>query len=111
MKIGLLDMETVPNAPTSKFLSKQEILEFDNDWIYNRKNFIFKHKIPLMVDREDAKALVEKYVSVEFHKKSDDYTKINYNKLKKVATSKGIPYKETFVKKELLIEKIVELDG
>ena len=64
-----------------------------------------------MVDRDVAKVLVDKYESVEFHNKSDDYNKIAYNKLKKVATDKGVPYKETFVKKEALIDKIEELDG
>jgi hypothetical protein len=54
---------------------------------------------------------VNKYESVHFYDKKDDYSKIKYNDLKKLAKSKGLPYKETFIKKELLIEKIVELDG
>ena len=101
MKIGLLDNETVPNAPTSKFLTKEEIQKFDTEWIWNRQSFIFKHKIPLMVERKAAEVLVNKYDSVQ----------AKYNDLKKIATSKGIPYKETFIKKEELIEKIIELDG
>jgi hypothetical protein len=48
---------------------------------------------------------------VHFYDKKDDYSKIKYNDLKKLAKSKGLPYKETFIKKELLIEKIIELDG
>jgi|TARA_R110000823_G_scaffold292314_3_gene411124 hypothetical protein len=111
MKIGLLDNETVPNAPTSKFLTKEEIQKFDTEWIWNRQSFIFKHKIPLMVERKAAEVLVNKYDSVQYYEKADDYSKAKYNDLKKIATSKGIPYKETFIKKEELIEKIIELDG
>ena len=111
MKIGILDRETVPNAPTSKFLTKDEIQKFDSEWIWNRQSFIFKHKIPLMVERKAAEVLVNKYESVHFYDKKDDYSKIKYNDLKRLAKSKGVPYKETFIKKELLIEKIIELDG
>tara|TARA_R110000787_G_scaffold140443_1_gene253998 strand:+ start:116 stop:451 length:336 start_codon:yes stop_codon:yes gene_type:complete len=111
VKIGILDKETVPNAPTSKFLTKAEIQKFDSEWIRNRQSFIFKHKIPLMVERSAAEVLVSKYESVCYYDKKDDYSKIKYNKLKKLAKSKGLSYKETLVTKEVLIEKIIELDA
>ena len=36
MKIGLLDNETVPNAPTSKFLTKEEIQNYIDELIMSQ---------------------------------------------------------------------------
>ena len=49
MKVGLLDLETVPHAPTSKFLTKKEMQEIDSEWIWNRQSFIFKHNISITI--------------------------------------------------------------
>ena len=111
MKVGLLDLETVPHAPTSKFLTKKEMQSVDSEWMWNRNNFIFKHNIPLMVDRKMADVLGEKYESVKYHDKKEDLGKIAYNDLKKMAKTKGVPYKDTFVKKDVLIQMIEDLDG
>ena len=111
MKVGVLDLETVPNAPTSKFLTKQEMQSIDSGWIWNRNSFIFKHNIPLMVDRKMADVLVKKYESVKYQDKKEDLSNIAYNDLKKMAKNKGVPYKDTFVKKDVLIRIIEDLDG
>tara|TARA_R100000664_G_scaffold2996_1_gene7044 strand:+ start:11883 stop:12218 length:336 start_codon:yes stop_codon:yes gene_type:complete len=111
MKVGLLDLETVPHAPTSKFLTKEEMQKIDSEWIWNRQSFIFKHNIPLMVERKMADVLVKKYESVKYHDKKEDLSKMAYNDLKKLAKAKGMSHKDTFVKKELLIQAIEKLDG
>ena len=110
MKVGLLDLETVPHAPTSKFLTKEEMRKIDSEWLWNRQSFIFKHKIPLMVERKQADMLVDKYNSVQYHDKKEDLRKMKYNDLKRMGRTKGMSNQDTFVKKELLIQAIEELD-
>tara|TARA_Y100000310_G_C20625356_1_gene785553 strand:- start:1238 stop:1606 length:369 start_codon:yes stop_codon:yes gene_type:complete len=113
--IGVIDIEAMPHCPTSKFLTKEEIVKFDPGWNQNRMNFIFKHEVPVSVDDNIAMTLTSKYPSLELigvdGKKVlesdkydfDDYT---YLDLKKLAMENDIPSKETFVKREALIEKI-----
>ena len=110
MKVGLLDFDTVPNAPTSKFLTKEEMKLIDPNWIWNRKSFIFKHNVPLSVDRKIADFLVKKYESVKYQNKKEDLNNLSYNNLKKMAKNKGVPHKDTFVTKEKLIKMIEIVD-
>ena len=106
MRVGIIDKETVPHAPTSRFLTKEEMNELDNGWIWNRNNFIFKYNIPLMVERNIAEALIKKYDPVEFYDKKEDLRRMKYNKLKAMARKKGYDHKSTFVNKEKLISMI-----
>ena len=66
-----------------------------------------------------ANILVNKYESLQF-KDGDEkvqiteeeyYDEYTYNELKKLAVKNGIPYKETFIKRDALIMKIKELNG
>jgi hypothetical protein len=93
-QVEIIDNEAIRNAPSSKFLTKEEMIELDPNWIWNRKSFIFKYQIPLLVDKNIAEAMINKYDSVE------------YQKLKKMATQKGIPWNETFVPRDELIRLI-----
>jgi len=111
MKVALLDLETVPHAPTSKFITKQEMQKIDSEWIWNRQSFIFKHNIPLMVERKMADIHVDKYISVKYYDKKDDLRKMKYNDLKRMGRAKGMSNLDTFIKKELLIDAIEVLDG
>ena len=117
--VGIIDREASMGCPTSKFLNKKEIHTFDPAWNRWRMNFIFKCNIPLYVTDQVASLLVNKYDSVEFkdgdeemqvtvEEYYDDYT---YIELKKLAVKNGIPYKETFVKRDILVKMIKEKDG
>ena len=109
MKIAIIDTETIPKAPTSKFLTKNEMQMLDENWIWNRKSFIFKHNIPLLVESDIANLLVNKYDAIEYEDKRDDLRKMKYHKLKQFAVKRGIEYKDTFVKRDVLIEMIRDL--
>jgi len=111
MKIAIIDTETIPKAPTSKFLTKKEMQMLDENWIWNRKSFIFKHNIPLMVDRDVANILINKYDTIKYEDKKDDLRKMKYQNLKKLAVKRGMSYSDTFLKKEELIKAIDKLDG
>jgi hypothetical protein len=111
MKIGIIDTDTVQHAPTSKFLNKEEMQKLDAEWIYNRKSFIFKHRIPLLVERDIANAMVKKYNTVEYIDKKEDLSKVKYQKLKQLAVKRGMSYNDTFIKKEELIKAIDKLNG
>ncbi len=117
--VGILDKEASHGCPTSKFLTRKEINTFDPAWNRWRMNFIFKHEVPLYVTDEVAKLLTDKYKSIEYKDGDeemqvsveefyDDYT---YPELKKLAVKNGIPYKETMVKREVLVEMLKEKNG
>ena len=105
-QVEIIDNEAIRNAPSSKFLTKEEMIALDPNWIWNRKSFIFKYKIPLLVDKNIAEALIKKYDFVEYLNKKNDLKKVKYQKLKKMATQKGIPWNETFVPRDELIRLI-----
>ena len=105
-QVEIIDNEAIRRAPSSKFLRKEEMVAIDPNWIWNRKSFIFKYQIPLLVDKDIAKAMIKKHDSVEYLNKKNNLEKFKYQKLKKMATSKGIPWKETFVPKQELIKLI-----
>ena len=46
----IIDNDTIPHAPTSKFIDRKEFNEVypDSEHV-KRLNYIFKHKIPLQV--------------------------------------------------------------
>ena len=108
-QVGIIDDEAVKYAPSSKFLTKEEMQTIDPKWIWNRKSFIFKYQIPLYVDENVAEAVVNKYQSVRYEKIEHRYENVNYNDLKKVAVDKGIPWGKTFVKREELITMISQV--
>jgi len=116
---GVIDIEAMPNCPTSKFLTKEEVMEIDPNWNQNRINFIFKYNIPITVSIPMAKILVNKYSSLQYKDGDEEvqtteeeyYEEYTYNELKKLAVKSGMPYKETFVKRDALIMKIKELNG
>ena len=111
MQVGLIDRQTVQNAPTSRFLTKEEMKNIDSNWIWHRKSFIFKHEIPLNVDLKVANALVDKYDSVVFYDRKDNLRKMKYNDLRKMGKTLGLTHKETMVKRELLIDAIDRVNG
>ena len=106
IQVEIIDNEAIRNAPSSKFLTKEEMVALDPNWIWNRKSFIFKYKIPLLVDKNIAEAMINKYDSVEYLDKKNNLKKVKYQKLKKMATQKGIPWNETFVPRDELIRLI-----
>ena len=117
--VGIIDREASMGCPTSKFLNKKEIKTFDPAWNRWRMNFIFKCNIPLYVTDQVASLLVNKYDSVEFKDGDEEmqvtveeyYDEYSYIELKKLAVKNGIPYKETFVKRDKLIDLIRAKNG
>ena len=115
----IIDNETVPHAPTSKFIDKKEFKEIYSDMEnVKRLNYIFKHKIPLQVSAKECAVLVCKYPSVvectewceEINEMMETTNKIKamaWGDLKSFAVKDcGIPFKETTVKRDEL-EKLI----
>ena len=111
----LIDNETVPHAPTSKFVSKDEYVEIYPDEDHQKRlNYIFKHKIPLQISAKEGAVLVCKYPSVvectewgeEINELMDTTNKIKamtWNDLKSFAVKDcGIPFKETTINRDAL---------
>jgi len=135
MNINIIDRDTMPGCPTSRFLRKEEIASHNPDsaLMQSRINFIFRHEIPLPVDKEYAAILIEKYPSIERWMEEKippdpqeidpfpgeeleeipmtfkQLIEIQYTELKKIAVKKGIPFKETCIKRELLAKKVKEI--
>jgi hypothetical protein len=105
-QVEIIDEDAVQYAPSSKFLSKEEMITVNPNWIWHRKSFIFKHKIPHIVDSNIAKMMVDKYPTVIYVDTKQDLINVKYQKLKKMAANKGIPWANTFVKKDELIRMI-----
>jgi len=105
-QVEIIDEDAVQYAPSSKFLTDIEMKSIDPNWIWHRKSFIFKYKIPHIVDSNIAKMMVDKYHTVNYVDRKQDLNKVKYHKLKKMAASKGIPWADTFVKKDELIKMI-----
>ena len=112
--MDIVDRDTLPGCPTSKFLKKEEFSRYfpDAEHLPRRKNFLFKHKIPLRVDDEYGNLLLEKYPSLELFKdprivaQTDELNNMGYLDLKKLGVQYGMAWKETMVKKDVLIAKI-----
>ena len=112
--MDIVDRETLPGCPTSKFLKKEEFSRYfpEAEHLPRRKNFLFKHKIPLRVDDEYGNLLLEKYPSLGLFKdprivaQPDELNNMEYVALKKLAMQYGMAWKETMIKKDMLIEKI-----
>ena len=111
----IIDNETVPHAPTSKFIDKKEFKEIYSDMEnVKRLNYIFKHKIPLQVSAKEGAVLVCKYPSVvectewgeEINEMMETTNKIKamaWGDLKSFAVRDcGIPFKETTIKRDAL---------
>ena len=105
-QVEIIDEDAIKYAPSSKFLSKEEMITIDPNWIWHRKSFIFKYKIPHIVDSNIAKMMVDKYPTVIYVDRKQDLKNVKYQKLKKLAANKGIPWADTFVNKEELIRMI-----
>ena len=111
----IIDNETVPHAPTSKFISKDEYVEVYPDEDHQKRlSYIFKHKIPLQVSAKEGAVLVCKYPAVvectewgeEINELMDTTNKIKamtWKDLKSFAVKDcGIPFKETTIKRDAL---------
>ena len=116
----ITDNETVPHAPTSKFIDRKEFNDIYPDTEHvKRLNYIFKHKIPLQVSPEEGAVLVCKYLSVvecnewgeEINEMMNETLKIKempWGTLKSYAVKDcGIPFKETTVKRDELEALII----
>ena len=84
-QVEIIDEDAVQYAPSSKFLSKEEMITVNPNWIWHRKSFIFKHKIPHIVDSNIAKMMVDKYPTVIYVDTKQDLKNVKYQKLKKMA--------------------------
>ena len=112
--MDIIDIATLPGCPTSRFLKKEEFSRYfpDIEHLPRRKNFLFKHKIPLRVDAECGNLLLKKYPSLELFKdpmivaQADELNNMGYGELKKLGVQYGMAWKETMVKKDVLIAKI-----
>tara|TARA_R100000963_G_scaffold10514_2_gene7606 strand:+ start:201 stop:614 length:414 start_codon:yes stop_codon:yes gene_type:complete len=125
----IIDKQAMPNAPTSRFLKKNEYGHiYDSKEVEHkpsRMNFIFKHNKAENLDDEFAELLEKKYPSLEIVNRvpevvvretiSDtelldqvnELKVIPYNELKKLAVDKyEFKYRDTMVKKDKLIEMI-----
>ena len=116
----ILDNETVPHSPTSRFIDRKEFNDIYPETEHvKRLNYIFKHRIPLQVSSKEGAVLVCKYPSVvecnewgeEINEMMNETLKIkemNWNELKSYAVKDcGIPFKETTVKREELEALII----
>ena len=125
----VIDNQTIPNAPTSRFLKKSEYAHlYETDILEHtpsRMNWIFKHNKAEDIKDELAKILENKYSSLEIINREPEIPvqskisdielldqvgkldDIGYNDLKKLAVDKyQFKYRETMVKKTKLIEMI-----
>ena len=115
----ILDNETVPHAPTSRFIDRKEFNDIYPETEHvKRLNYIFKHRIPLQVSSKEGAVLVCKYPSVvecnewgeEINEMMNETLKIkemDWNDLKSYAVKEcDIPFKETTVKRDAL-EKLI----
>jgi|TARA_Y100000310_G_C20436793_1_gene694109 hypothetical protein len=101
-----IDKHAEPNSPTSRFLLNKEFSGVvDNR--QNRLNFIFRHEIPLTIDRKVGELLTQKYPSIEAM--GDGLDEMLYLDLKRLAIKRGINVNDTFVKKVILIDMIRNL--
>ena len=111
----LIDNETVPHAPTSKFIGRKEFKDIYPETEHmKRLNYIFKHQIPLQVSSKEGAVLVCKYPSIvectewgeEINELMDMTSKIKamaWSDLKSFAVKDcGIPFKETTIKRVAL---------
>ena len=111
----LIDNETVPHAPTSKFIGRKEFKDIYPETEHmKRLNYIFKHQIPLQVSSKEGAVLVCKYPSIvectewgeEINELMDMTSKIKamtWSDLKSFAVKEcGIPFKETTIKRVAL---------
>ena len=111
----IIDNDTIPHAPTSKFISKDEYVEVYPDEDHQKRlSYIFKHKIPLQVSAKEGSVLVCKYPAVvectewgeEINELMDTTNKIKamtWRDLKSFAVKDcGIPFKETTIKRDAL---------
>ena len=111
----IVDNETIPHAPTSKFIDHKEFKEvYPESEHVKRLNYIFKHKIPLQVSAKEGAVLVCKYPSIvectewgeEINEMMDTTNKIKamaWHDLKSFAVKDcGIPFKETTIKRDAL---------
>jgi|TARA_R100001530_G_scaffold7088_2_gene7936 hypothetical protein len=105
-EVTIIDEDSIPHAPSSKFLSKEEMKNINPDWIWNRNSFIFKYGKPMIVEHNVAQALIKKYDTVKFENQPDDLINMKYQALKKLAVKNGIPWSDTFVSKEELVNMI-----
>ena len=116
----IVDNETIPHAPTSKFIGKKEFNEIYPDTEHvKRLNYIFKHRIPLQVAPKEGAVLVCKYLSVvecsesgeEINEMMNETLKIkemSWHEIKSYAVKEcDIPFKETTVKRDELEELII----
>ena len=61
----LIDNDTEPHAPTSKFIGRKEFKDIYPETEHmKRLNYIFKHQIPLQVSSKEGAVLVCKYPSI-----------------------------------------------
>tara|TARA_R100000808_G_C2151207_1_gene160161 strand:- start:3672 stop:4019 length:348 start_codon:yes stop_codon:yes gene_type:complete len=112
--VQIIDSSAEQGCPTSYFLTQSEIADIKPNYPQHRVNFIFKHKIPLSVESGYGKLLVDKYESLEYdglaEKVELQLDSLDYHTLKKLAFEKGVAWKDTYVSKTDLIQKIEELD-
>jgi|TARA_R100000501_G_C2577309_1_gene81885 hypothetical protein len=124
----LIDREAIPNAPSSKFLSRDEVVKLFPGIMPKKMNFIFRYDIPMEVGDNVGEKLIDKYpnalevdgkiekmkdepelkiepVGVD-KRKPDELDRMKYQALKSLAVQYGIPSRRTFVKKPELIALI-----
>ena len=111
----IIDNDTIPHAPTSKFIDQKEFKEvYPETEHVKRLNYIFKYKIPLQISAKEGAVLVCKYQSVvectewgeEINELMETTNKIKamaWGDLKSFAVKDcGIPFKETTIKRNAL---------
>jgi len=112
----LIDTRATDTMPTSLFLTRAEFRELYPYRLNSRMNYIFKHDQPKNVPDGEAKILLKKYPHVIRWDKTaeipqtnrhQELEKMKYNDLKKYAGTLKMPFSETRVKRDILIDKIV----
>ncbi len=111
----IIDREATAGAPSSKFLNRSEVHMLYPEEMPRRRDYIFKYKVPLDIPVKEALVLVEKYPDALMNREvkqvqgGDSLETMTYGELKKLAhQTYRIPYRDTMVKRDSLIQLIRE---
>jgi len=63
--IQIIDVESQPNAPSSKFISREEFRKLFPDRMNRKLSFIFKYNAPITVESPVGEQLIKKYQSIK----------------------------------------------
>ena len=112
----LIDKNTTHSAPTSLFLTREELKGLYPHLLTGRKSYVFKYDKPLNAPDGEGKLLLKKYphvakweekFAINKSGRHQELNELSYGEVKRVAGDLGFSFKEMHAKKLILIEKII----